>query len=297
VRDAAGVTLEFREARNEDAAAVAELCNAFERAFSDDPELESEEDILRWWRRECEVRLVLDKGELAGVAYIRRRGERWDGDGYVHPGAFGRGVGTAIAEWIEERARAHGSAETRIATLAQDERAACLLRSRGFARVRTFLRMMIELSEQPTAPVLPDGYAVATLQPGEERDLYEVLEGAFLDHWDHSARTYDEWLATQKVVHDLCFLVRTGNELAAAALCTIDDFGLGRVDILGTSRDHRRRGLGEALLGQSFHALYARGARKIALGVDAKSVTGATRLYERVGMHVVSRIDLYAKTL
>jgi len=46
------VTLEFREAREEDASAVAELCNAFERSFSDDPELESEEDILRWWRRE-----------------------------------------------------------------------------------------------------------------------------------------------------------------------------------------------------------------------------------------------------
>ena len=291
------MALEFREAREEDAAAVAELCNAFERAFSDDPELESDEDILRWWRRECEVRLVFDRGELAGVAYIRRRGERWDGDGYVHPDAFGRGVGTAIAEWIEERARAHGSAETRIATLAQDERAACLLRSRGFAPVRTFLRMMIEPTERPPAPGWPDGYTVATLQPGEERDLYEVLEGAFLDHWDHSARTYDEWMAHQKIVPDLCFLVRTGGEVAAAALCTIDDLGLGWVEILGTGREHRRRGLGEALLGQSFHALYARGARKVALGVDAENLTGATRLYERVGMHVASRIDLYAKKL
>jgi ribosomal protein S18 acetylase RimI-like enzyme len=202
-----------------------------------------------------------------------------------------------MVEWIEERARAHGSAETRIATLAQDERAACLLRSRGFAQVRTFFRMMIGLSEQPPAPGWPDGYVVATLQPGEERGLYEVLEGAFLDHWDHSARTYEEWLVTQKIVHDLCFLVRAGDELAAAALCTIDDFGVGWVDILGTRRDHRRRGLGEALLGQSFHTLYARGARKVALGVDAESLTGATRLYERVGMHVASRIDLYAKTL
>src|SRR4029077_18824369 len=97
--------------------------------------------------------------------------------------------------------------------------------------------------------------------------------------------------------HALCFRVRAGDELAAAALCTIDDFGLGWVDILGTRREHRRRGLGEALLGQSFHALYARGAPKVALGVDAESPTGATRLYERVGMRVSSRIDLYAKNL
>ena len=291
------MTLEFREAHEEDAAAVAELCNAFERAFSDDPELESEEDILRWWRRESEAALVIDDEELVGVAYVRRRGGRWDGDGYVHPDAFGRGVGSAIVEWIEERARAHGSAETRIAMLAQDERAACLLTSRGFAPVRTFFRMMIELTEQPPLPSWPDGYVVATLDPGEERDLYEVLEDAFLDHWDHSARTYDEWLATTKIAHDLCFLVRTRDELASAALCTIDDFGLGWVDILGTRREHRRRGLGEALLGQSFHTLYVRGARKVALGVDAESLTGATRLYERAGMHVTSRIDLYAKRL
>ena len=217
--------------------------------------------------RDARRALVLDDGQLVGFAYVRRRGDRWDGDGYVHPDAFGRGVGTAIVEWIEERARAHGSAETRIATLAQDERAACLLRSRGFAPVRTFFRMMIELAEQPPPPGWPDGYVVATLRPGEERALYEVLEDAFLDHWDHNARTYDEWLATQKIVHDLCFLVRAGDELAAAALCKIDDFGLGWVDVLGTRREHRRRGLGEALLGQSFHSS-TRGARARSLSAS-----------------------------
>jgi mycothiol synthase len=291
------VTLEFREVRSEDAAAVAELCNAFERAFSDDPELESEEDILLWWRQECEVRLVLDAETLVGVAFVRRRGDRWDGDGYVHPDAFGRGVGTAIVDWIEERARAHGSSETRVATLAQDERAACLLTSRGFAPVRAFFRMTIELDEQPSLPAWPEGYTVAPLQAGEERELYEVLEDAFADHWDHSVRTYDEWLATRKIAHDLCFLVRTGDETAAGTLCTVDVGGVGWVDALGTRRAHRRRGLGEALLGQSFHTLYAHGAPKIRLGVDAENPTGATRLYERVGMHVSSRIDLYAKTL
>jgi len=291
------VTLEFRQARDEDAAAVAELCNAFERAFSDDPELNSEEDILRWWRQECEVALVSDGDEHVGLAYVRRRGGRWDGDGYVHPAAFGCGVGSAIVEWIEERARAHGSAETRIAALAQDERAACLLRARGFDPVRTFFRMMIELDDQPPPPAWPEGYEVDTLRPGEERELYEVLEDAFQDHWDHNARTYEEWLVTRKIPHDLCFLVRLGDDIAAGALCTIDDFGLGWVDILGTRREHRRKGLGEALLGQSFHTLYDHGAPKIALGVDAESPTGATRLYERVGMHVTSRIDLWAKTL
>jgi mycothiol synthase len=290
------VSLEFRPARDEDAAAVAELWNTVERAFSDEPELGSAEDILRWWRQECECALVLDAEELVGVAYVRRRGGRWDGDGCVHPDARGRGIGTAIAQWVEERARAHGSPETRIAILTQDTAAACLLRSRGFAPVRAFFRMMIELEEQPPAPTWPEGYEAARLRPGEERDLYEVLEDAFQDHWDHNPRSYDEWLVTRKIPHELCFLVRRGDEIAAAALNTIDDFGLGWVDILGTRREHRRKGLGEALLAQAFHTLYAAGTRKVGLGVDAESPTGATRLYERVGMHVTSQIDLYAKT-
>ena len=105
-------------ATEEDAQAVAELCNAFERAFSAEPELDSADDILTWWRRECEARLVLDDGDtLVGIAYCSRRGGRWDGDGYVHPDAFGRGIGTAIVEWIEERARELGAPETRIGML------------------------------------------------------------------------------------------------------------------------------------------------------------------------------------
>jgi RimJ/RimL family protein N-acetyltransferase len=39
-----------------------------------------------------------------------------------------------------------------------------------------------------------------------------------------------------------------------------------------------------ALLQHSFHAFSQRGLRKVGLGVDAQSLTGATRLYEKAGM-------------
>ncbi len=50
-------------------------------------------------------------------------------------------------------------------------------------------------------------------------------------------------------------------------------------------RAHRRRGLGKALLLTAFNEFFDRGQRGAALGVDADSLTGATRLYESVGMH------------
>jgi ribosomal protein S18 acetylase RimI-like enzyme len=290
--------LEFREAAVQDAQAVAELCNAFERAVTTEPEVISAEDVLMFWRRPgSEARLVYEREALVGCAFVQRRGERYDGDGWVHPDAFGRGVGAAIVDWIETRAHELGAPETRIGILRADERAACLLRRRGFEPIRSFFRMVIELDREPEPPAWPEGFEVAPLGLGQERELYQVLEDAFVDHWGHLPRTYEEWLATHEIEHDLCFLVRTDGEVAAGALCRRELFGMGWVDVLGTRRPYRRRGLAEALLRHVFRELYVRGARQVGLGVDAENPTGATRLYERVGMRVASASDVYAKTL
>jgi mycothiol synthase len=40
-----------------------------------------------------------------------------------------------------------------------------------------------------------------------------------------------------------------------------------------------------------------RGVRSVGLGVDAQNPTGATRLYERAGMHVVFEAIVYEKEL
>jgi hypothetical protein len=40
-----------------------------------------------------------------------------------------------------------------------------------------------------------------------------------------------------------------------------------------------------------------RGIRRVVLAVDAQNATGATALYERVGMRVVSRFDWWERPL
>jgi mycothiol synthase len=54
----------------------------------------------------------------------------------------------------------------------------------------------------------------------------------------------------------------------------------------------RKRGLGSALLLHAFAGLYARGERRMGLGVDATNETGATRLYESAGMRVAWKADV-----
>jgi len=292
------VRLEFREATDDDAPRVAELISAFDAAFSDDPDVTSARDLRDWWLREGETRLVLDDGELVGFVFLQRRNERYDGDGYVHPEAFGRRVGTAIVDWIETRSRELGAPETRLAVLGADERAGCLLRSRGFAPIRSFFRMVVDLDEEPAPVEWPAGFEVEQLRAGGERELYETVEETFADHWGHTRRPYEEWLSSRRLEPELTFVVRAKDgDPAAAALCRREQFGMGWVDVLGTRPRYRRRGLGEALLQHAFRELYSRRARRVGLGVDAENPTGATRLYERVGMRVAHRADIYAKRL
>jgi mycothiol synthase len=57
----------------------------------------------------------------------------------------------------------------------------------------------------------------------------------------------------------------------------------------------RKRGIGRALLERSLREFRRRGVEVAKLEVDAANETGATRLYERVGMRVEREYLLYEK--
>jgi ribosomal protein S18 acetylase RimI-like enzyme len=91
-----------------------------------------------------------------------------------------------------------------------------------------------------------------------------------------------------------------GNEIAGICLCRpvdAEDSESGWVNELGVRRAWRKQGLGFVLLKHAFAAFYARGQKRAALGVDASSLTNATRLYERAGMRVVRQFDQFEKEL
>ncbi|MEZ4726737.1 MAG: hypothetical protein R3E79_06345 [Caldilineaceae bacterium] len=52
-----------------------------------------------------------------------------------------------------------------------------------------------------------------------------------------------------------------------------------------------------ALLHHAFGEFYRRGVKKVGLGVDASSLTGATRLYEKAGMKPFRQYNTYEKEL
>lgn len=174
------------------------------------------------------------------------------------------------------------------------------LLEQGFQEIRRHWRMEIEFHEVPPAPQWPENITVRTFQPGEERLVFDTDEEAFKDHWGHLPMDFERWkhwtIERENFDPTLWFLAFEGYRIAGISLCK-REHEFGWVDTLGVLRPWRRQGLGMALLLHSFNEFYRRGWRKAGLGVDSQNLTGATRLYERAGMHVARTFVTYEKEL
>ncbi len=171
----------------------------------------------------------------------------------------------------------------------------------GFKEVRRHWRMEVEMPQAPIAPEWPEQVFVRTFKPGrDDQAVFAAIDEAFQDHWGHMEGDFEEWkhwtIEREKFDPSLWFLAVESDEIAGASLCTyqMDD---GWIDTLAVRRPWRRKGLGMALLLHSFGEFYRRGKHKVGLGVDSQNLTGATRLYERAGMHVARTYISYEKEL
>lgn len=231
------------------------------------------------------------------------------GDFRVHPQYRGLGIEQYLLRLIENRMQRHipeAPPHARVSLIFRASSAnaadAALLRQEDYAHVRSFYEMEIDLKDAPPAPVWPAGLTVRTMQPGEERAVFDLIEEAFRDHWGHLPGVYEEWehwmIKREQFDPTLWFLVFDGDQLAAGSLCVYEPtYEAGWVGQLGVRRPWRRLGLGMALLRQSFGEFYRRGVHRVLLGVDAQNLTGALRLYQRAGMHISTQTDSYEKEL
>ena len=184
-----------------------------------------------------------------------------------------------------------------------NEAARALMRAAGYDEVRHIWGMRIDLAGTLEPPSWPEGIAVrACASAADLRRVYAANDEAFRDHWHYEPQSYEQFASmlveTDAFDPSLWFLAETdeGGEVAGIALCeALADRGW--VNHLAVRRLWRGRGLGMALLRHAFAEFARRGLRTVSLGVDAQNLTGATRLYERAGMAVERRYDIFEKTL
>jgi mycothiol synthase len=287
-----------------DAPAVNELVIAVDetvQGWSDS----TEQDLAEWWRDadlERDSWYVMDNsGELVAYSLLYVHGETADLDGYVRPALRGRGLGAWLLERGEGRGREKQLPKAHTWALAPDAAARKLFELRGFREVRRYYRMLIELDGVPPEPDWPEGVRVDTFTLDDARDFYDALNEAFAEEWNWVPLPFDLWLERRvhapEVDHSLWFIVRDGREIAAVLRGDPNRFDAGWVGAIGVRKLWRKRGLGLSLLRHAFREFHRRGQHRVALGVDAENPTGATRLYERAGMHVAYEAVAYEKSL
>ncbi len=291
----------FRPASESDAPAIATLVNACEAdATGERVEPDEVVEFLRGLGRGRAELALGPGGEATGYLELCERAEGMNLDGYVHPAHRGRGLGRAIVRRAEALARPLAATVTSGA-LGSDPAARALFESEGWSLVRVFYRMAIDLDGSETAPPPPPGLELRTFEHDDAECFHAALEDAFSTHWDNSPQTFERFredvLEADWFDPSLVWLVLDGEQVVAVSLCRRRYFGSGWIGRLGVRERWRRRGLGEVLLRTAFAEFARRGETRVALGVDAANETGATRLYERVGMRVAFSANVFRKEL
>lgn len=297
-----------------DFAGVLDLVQASDRAVYGDTDWTEQELREEWEGLDLEQNawLAIDGQAVAGVMHLAEiREGRIITDGYVHPAHKGRGAGALLLDAVEARARElePGLQPGRrvyleSAHLFGDASAPALFSEKGFEHVRTFFRMVRTSTGVERAPDLPVGLTFRPFEPDLHGPaVHAAFEEAFVSEWGHQPLTYSEWEERRITGHarfdpELVVVVWDGDEVAALSLNYDKRMGdWGWIASLAVRPAWRRRGLGHALLRESFRRFAERGEPTVALGVDSENPTGATRLYERAGMDVLWRADVWQKEL
>jgi len=246
--------------------------------------------------------LCAEDGRLVAVGWVEKHHDTGVAVGVVHRERRGRGLGSELVDRSEERLRALGVGRIHAVTLAPDATAEPLLTGRGYREVRRFWEMTIELGDDvPPAPRLSEGFRIEPFSSELAHAFHGALEEAFAEHWEYQPAPFEQWWERQTASPDhdpsLWFMVRADEDVVAATRNDPERSGGGWIGAIGVRPAWRGRGLAKALLLHSFREFHRRGQRRVGLGVDSENSTGATKLYESVGMVVDTEQVVWEKVL
>jgi mycothiol synthase len=271
------------EAEVEPAYAVLEACNLgpwFELGF---------EQFRDWWWPTYAGIWVAEEDGIVGYSTARGEGV----EAYVLPAFRRRGIGSSLLASAEELVE---GPLIEAATRRDEPAAAPFMVGHGYERAYETWIMQRDLDEQIPPPTWPEGLTSRTFRAQEAEAVKELLDLAYAKEPDFTKRPFAEWerfmLGDPSFEPDSWFVVEASDgSLAAAAL----NWKEGFVKDLVVHPDHRRRGLGTALLRHTFRHFQAQGAERVTLKTDSRNTSQAWRLYEREGMRTIRTLDDWQK--
>ncbi|MGH3279025.1 MAG: mycothiol synthase [Trebonia sp.] len=226
----------------------------------------------------------------------------WSGELLVSPAYRRKGVGSALATELVDRASGHG---VRVWAHGDLPAAAAFAKSTGFARVRSLWRLRMSLRDAPIPePVFPTGVTVRTFKTGtDERAWLAVNHRAFADHPEQGSWTDDDLrLREEEAWFDPAgfFLAERDDRLAGFHWTKVHADGggtgepIGEVYVVGVDPGQQGGGLGRALTLAGLTHLRDRGLADVMLYVDEDN-TAAVRMYMSLGFTRWSADAMYRK--
>jgi mycothiol synthase len=236
---------------------------------------------------------------------------------WVAPSVRRRGLGGALLVWAEDRARGSiGLGEGgppdvphEIGLWGDSEVAGHgeLAAAHGYRIVRYGFEMRRPVAgDIPDAP-LPASLEVRQVRPEDHRRIWDADTEAFADHWEWPTRVeedFQRWFTAPWLDTTLWQVAWDGEKVAGSILTAIhpeENERLGVriawLDHVSVGRPWRRRGLAAALVASTLRLLRTRDVDIAALGVDAENLTGALRLYEKMGFTRHRTAMAYRKSL
>jgi mycothiol synthase len=311
----------------EDAEAIAHIHTVSSR-LQGEHKIITVDDVRSAWQHPDLIlaqssRVVVDRdGQVTGFVMVRRDLQpnpvhpfiSWS----VLPVPERHAIALVLFAWGDERARhviERCPPEARIAwrtgSTANYAPNQAIMTALNLTPVYYYNRMRITMQSAPEFRPLPAGLTLRTYQhPDEMRRVVLAIDDAWRDHFGYIERTPDEIVASwqETIDNDALFdpslwllaVDEASGEIAGVVTARIEEPNepaSSYVEAVATRRPWRGQGIAQSLLLQAFGELWRRGKPSIILYVDGNSLTGANRLYERVGMYIDQQYVQYEREI
>ena len=269
---------------------------------------------------------VNDQDQVIGYAYFTSGDNHIVAEtgGAVHPDYWGKGIGSDLLEWAEEKAKASAQyAPVDVKTVLQtslyesERDANSLFKDHGYRPVREWVHLVLEMDEEPFIPPLPSNLSLREMDLEDDWDIVgPAMDEAFADHWGNIPSEFLEAEGDKKEDDNneieqptddsysnapgYCFIVLDDKTVAGGILCNaklVERADTGRVGSIFVRPAYRRRGIAQTLMLTAFDAFWKNGFRRIITDTDANSFTNSTKLYTGLGMEPYRSEFTYEKEI
>jgi ribosomal protein S18 acetylase RimI-like enzyme len=225
--------------------------------------------------------------------------------GEVRPDWRARGVGRAVMTWQLAHARQwyaahhrpeHGPLRLSVFSDSKKTDEHRLAERAGLLRARYYVELtrLFGAGEAIEVPTL-DGLEIRPWRTSTPEETLAVRNACFRDHWGSVERPMQSWMASLEAKSfrpDWSFVVvdPPSDGIAGFLMSSAYEqdwepqgYRSGYIELLGTLRQYRGRGIATALIRSAMRAFLDDGIEAAEIGVDAENPTGAFGLYTGLG--------------